>query len=263
MKSLLDHIRTNKPEIDQVKTIEDIQSCLSYHYLRHYICNYSNEEPIQNINVRMENLDFLLVLYSKFNEIATQQLDQLNQPEQAVQPEHAQENKLQQFDPTVYLFIQQLFADVDLFPADSVPSSVLFNAIVLLEFSLLSNPEDFNSQMLLVRLYNMIGSYSTSHSLYLSLNIKWIQKDTLHFIFCGNSLQNGCFSEMKAKVDSAWKFYSTNFKDVGDNLVTSYKHGSFAKIEEILEFNSQLKTSLYYHLTFTDRISLNLIECKE
>ncbi|XP_075588987.1 phagocyte signaling impaired isoform X2 [Dermatophagoides farinae] len=220
---------------------KNLNMSLCYNYIEHYC----QEKFIENINDRRRDVDNFIN----------------NNYEQ----QHFTNNS-----SLIYLIVLKTLANTDIYQTNiddddhhQCLSQTIFDLIIIIESYLLQNRNDFYAKLILVCLYNAIGAAFSSLNLYELMEIKLIQNETLGYHFFPSSLHCALFQKAQQFLNSSYKFYSYNFKEASDSILTCYKNGCFAKIEEILNFNSKLKNSICYHLTFVERFFNDLLlDCK-
>ncbi|XP_015908047.1 N-alpha-acetyltransferase 25, NatB auxiliary subunit [Parasteatoda tepidariorum] len=133
-------------------------------------------------------------------------------------------------------------------------------ALVLLEQSLKNSPSNYLVKILLCKLYNSIGAADVTNSLlYDSMEIKYIQQDTLGYIVTDSILSAGLFTSANTLLGNNLRFYTSNYKDVSDYLLSCYKFGTFTKIPEFIKFREKMNNSLHYALVIAEKKILDLL----
>ncbi|KAL3271625.1 hypothetical protein HHI36_022099 [Cryptolaemus montrouzieri] len=134
-------------------------------------------------------------------------------------------------------------------------------ALVLLECLLKNSPNNFHAKLLCIRLYHAVGGGIGAQNIYCSLEIKHLQLDSLGYIHCARLPTTGLIGFATTLYDVTLKFFSSNYKDSSDHLTSSYKYGSFAKLDEFMDFREKLNNSLHYAAVTIDRIMLTFTCC--
>ncbi|XP_044764345.1 phagocyte signaling-impaired protein [Coccinella septempunctata] len=134
-------------------------------------------------------------------------------------------------------------------------------ALVLLEWLLKKSPSNFHAKLLCVRLYHTVGGAIGAQNMYDSLEIKHLQLDSLGYIHCARLPTTGLIGIATSHYDTTLKFFASNYKDSADHLTSSYKFGSFAKLEDFMDFRERLNHSLHYAAVTIDKIMLTFMCC--
>ncbi|GAB6030038.1 N-alpha-acetyltransferase 25, NatB auxiliary subunit [Chamberlinius hualienensis] len=129
----------------------------------------------------------------------------------------------------------------------------------ILEGALKQSPSSYQMKFLLIKLYSKIGAIGPIYSLYENMDIKHIQQDVLGYLIVPQLVAFGHFSQACIVYGNMLKFYTANHKDTVDHLITSYKFGSFTKIQEFVDFRERLNNSLQYACVTVERMIQDLI----
>lgn len=129
----------------------------------------------------------------------------------------------------------------------------------LLEQSLKSTPSNFQMKLLLMKIYNIIGAVSATDNLYESVDVKHVQQETLGYLITEPLLSAAFYSLASSVLGSSIRFYTGNYKDTVDYLISCYKFGSFTKIPELVNFRERVNNSLQYALVTVERMILDLL----
>ncbi|KAI2804222.1 N-alpha-acetyltransferase 25, NatB auxiliary subunit [Blomia tropicalis] len=255
MEKLLLNIKLSILNLNHETSTDEFSKSLCYYYLVHYSSDLSQYSQNKETELKLLYEFYQKNLIINWSHMNTKEFKE-NKPDENIITKPP-------FDPVVYLIANKSVADIDIYDYDITSNSTYFDLLTLLEHSLKTNTDDYYCKLLLVRLYNVIGACASSHALYENLDIKLIQCDTMGHFFLVPFLSSGHYSYARQFLAASWKFYSFNFKDTSDFLINSYKNGTFKKIEEIMSFNTKLRTSIQYHITRVEQFFLNLIiECK-
>ncbi|GFQ65135.1 n-alpha-acetyltransferase 25, NatB auxiliary subunit [Trichonephila clavata] len=131
--------------------------------------------------------------------------------------------------------------------------------LVVLENGLKSSPSNYQIKLLLMKVYNIIGAVGASFNLYESIEVKHVQQETLGYLITDSLQSAGLFNVFHNVVASSIRFYTTNYKDIVDYLLSGYKFGSFTKIPELVEFREKINNSLHYASVSIERLILDLL----
>ena len=97
---------------------------------------------------------------------------------------------------------------------DTKDESLLISAILLLKMGLECSPSNHFMKVLLLSLYNNFGAGKLCGTIFESLDIKYIQYDSLGYLISTPLASLGLFSLSSSFYSSAGKFYTTTQKDV-------------------------------------------------
>ncbi|XP_074641518.1 N-alpha-acetyltransferase 25, NatB auxiliary subunit-like [Tubulanus polymorphus] len=135
----------------------------------------------------------------------------------------------------------------------------IWKNIILLESGLKSSPSNFRVKIILIRLYCIIGAFSPAYSLFESLEIKHIQYDTLGYLVHSHAARLGHLACASFINNMGLKFFSSNYKDTSDYLISSYKYGSFSKINEFVKFQQRLQKSVQFASYTAEELMIELL----
>ncbi|KAI0241030.1 N-alpha-acetyltransferase 25, NatB auxiliary subunit [Lamellibrachia satsuma] len=142
---------------------------------------------------------------------------------------------------------------------DTDNDAAVWEAIVLLEAGLVKCPADFQFKLLLVKLYIILGAVGPCAAIYESLEVKHIQHDSLSYIISNHVSCLGHLSTAVSFYDGMLKFFTVSHREMTECLISSYKYGSFTKIDEFVKFRQRLQNSLQYATATVERMLLDLI----
>ncbi|CAH1802298.1 unnamed protein product [Owenia fusiformis] len=155
-----------------------------------------------------------------------------------------------QFSDNYLLLALHLMYDVYISTGDQ---DVLWEMILLLEKGLFNSVSNFQFKLLLIKLYSTVGAFGPCPCLYDSMDIKYIQNDTLGYIVSNHVTRLGHMQSALAMFSTMLRFFSSNFKDTSEYIIGSYKYGSFSKIHEFTKFREKLEKSLQYACAKVER----------
>lgn len=214
-----------------------MQQHMCFYYISHYMGQHDNITEEQ----RLALVKYLLEKYETYYQNIVINSD-LTQTEP------------QPTDPYIILLSNILLVE-----KSKLEDNFVFQLIVTNEWALTRSPSNFYFKLLLIKLYNSWGAVGASHTLLDSLDIKHIQHDSLGYIYTTPFIVCGHLSTSSQLLGNALKFYSANFKDTLDYLISCYKYGSFTKVEEIINLRNKLNNSLQFCLASVERMILDLI----
>lgn len=131
-------------------------------------------------------------------------------------------------------------------------SNYLIEALCLLAYHHTTSPSNFHAKLLAMQLYNRIGCTWGAQKVYEDMNIKFIQLDSMGYFHVARLATSGLIVQARSYYETSLKFYSTNIRDNHDFKSMCYKYGSFAKLQDIMDFHKRLKYSSHYVLISLD-----------
>ncbi|TFK76275.1 actin cytoskeleton organization protein [Pluteus cervinus] len=156
----------------------------------------------------------------------------------------------------------------------------LQNAAILLEFALGKSKHSFQSRLLLIRVYRLLGAPSLAVDYYRGLQVKQVQHDTLsHFLLSRASnfslAASGDLTFSSECLESS-QIYLSNTQETGDFIVRAFTSEKYSQIPEFIEFEDRLENSLQrdlvkiehlrmrttHEVITSDLIDMELIELK-
>lgn len=137
-------------------------------------------------------------------------------------------------------------------------SDRMVEALCLLHYLLSNSPSNFHAKLLCLQIYHRLGCGWGAHKTYESLNLKFIQLDSMGYLHCSQLAQIGMPSVAKFVYESTLKFYTSSFKDSNEYLSMCYKFGSFSKLQEFIDFRDRLYNSLNYAIVSVEALVLEL-----
>ncbi|KAK6636547.1 hypothetical protein RUM43_010209 [Polyplax serrata] len=158
-------------------------------------------------------------------------------------------------DPYIILLSHVLFSLYQ----DTKSRNHIIQAIHYLEKALVASPSNFHFKLLLVKFYILLGAGQQAHHFYEHLEIKYIQLDSMGYLFSTSGYGLGNFSSTVALYDATLKFFFSNTNDSVDHLTYAYKYGSFMKIQEFIEFRNRLNDSLHYTFCTVEKMLHDLL----
>jgi N-terminal acetyltransferase B complex non-catalytic subunit len=122
----------------------------------------------------------------------------------------------------------------------------LVETLHLLNYLLRNSPSNFHAKLLCLQIYQILGCSLGAHKIYMSLDVKHVQLDSLGYLHCAHLPITGIISYAKPIYDQTLKFFTASYKDSLEYLAMSYKFGSFSKLQEFMEFRERLSNSIHY-----------------
>lgn len=130
----------------------------------------------------------------------------------------------------------------------------LVDTLHLLNYLLRNSPSNFHAKLLCLQIYHILGCSLGAHKIYVSLDIKHVQLDSLGYLHCAHLPLSGLTSLAKPVYDQTLKFFTASYKDSLEYLAMSYKFGSFSKLQEFMDFRERLSNSLHYSMTSVEAL---------
>lgn len=122
--------------------------------------------------------------------------------------------------------------------------SQIFSLIIMANDAIINSINNHQIKLILIKLYNFIGSTKTSSNVLDKLDIKHFQIDTLGHLLNPVLYYSGHYLLSTSSLNTCLKFYIVGLRDCLDGLVTSYKDRRFSKIEEVTRVKVRLEYSL-------------------
>jgi N-terminal acetyltransferase B complex non-catalytic subunit len=122
----------------------------------------------------------------------------------------------------------------------------LVETLHLLNYLLRNSPSNFHAKLLCLQIFHILGCSLGAHKIYMSLDVKHVQLDSLGYLHCAHLPITGIISYAKPIYDQTLKFFTASYKDSLEYLAMSYKFGSFSKLQEFMDFRERLSNSIHY-----------------
>lgn len=95
--------------------------------------------------------------------------------------------------------------------------------------------------------------------MYESLNLKFIQLDSMGYLHCARLATSGMFAMARAVYEPTLKFFANSYKESHEYISMCYKYGSFSKLQEFMDFHESLTSSYHFSLTSSDAIISEIV----
>lgn len=138
-------------------------------------------------------------------------------------------------------------------------SDHLVEALCLLNYLLSNSPNNFHAKLLCLQLYHRIGCCWGAQKMYESLNLKFIQLDSMGYLHCARLATSGMFAMARAVYEPSLKFFANSYKEGHEYISMCYKYGSFSKLQEFMDFHESLTFSYHFSLTSSDAIISEIV----
>lgn len=135
----------------------------------------------------------------------------------------------------------------------------LVETLHLLNYLLRNSPSNFHAKLLCLQIYHILGCALGAHKIYVSLDVKHVQLDSLGYLHCAHLPITGIISLAKPIYDQTLKFFTASYKDSLEYLAMSYKFGSFSKLQEFMDFRERLSNSLHYSMTSVEALIQEIV----
>lgn len=135
----------------------------------------------------------------------------------------------------------------------------LVETLHLLNYLLRNSPSNFHAKLLCLQIYHILGCALGAHKIYVSLDVKHVQLDSLGYLHCGHLPITGIITHAKPIYDQTLKFFTASYKDSLEYLAMSYKFGSFSKLQEFMDFRERLSNSLHYSMISVEALIQEIV----
>ncbi|EFX68033.1 hypothetical protein DAPPUDRAFT_203413 [Daphnia pulex] len=136
---------------------------------------------------------------------------------------------------------------------------VLDKCLLLLETALANSPANYHLKLLVTRVYTLAGHGRAAFQRYESLDVKYIQLDSLGHLLCRPLISMGLPYTASPLLSNTLRFYTTHARETSECLISAYKFGSFGKIPEFTQFCQRLDSSAHFASSTTERMLLDLL----
>ena len=135
----------------------------------------------------------------------------------------------------------------------------LDKCLLLLETALKNSPANYHLKLLAVRVYTLAGHGRAALERYETLDVKYIQLDSLGHLLCRPLISMGLPQSASPLLSSTLRFFTSHARETAECLITAYKFGSFAKIPEFTRFGRRLDGSVHFAAATAERMLLDLL----
>ncbi|KAF8636586.1 hypothetical protein AX17_003397 [Amanita inopinata Kibby_2008] len=138
----------------------------------------------------------------------------------------------------------------------------LFKAAALLEYALTKSTQSFQSRLILIRLYRLLGAPSLALEHYRAMRIKQVQHDTLSHLILSRastfSLAATGDLTLATECLEATQIYLSNSQETGDYIVRAFTTEKYSQIPEFIAFEEQLDNSLQRDIIKMEHLRMRL-----
>ncbi|KAJ1537337.1 N-alpha-acetyltransferase 25, NatB auxiliary subunit, partial [Nowakowskiella sp. JEL0078] len=152
-------------------------------------------------------------------------------------------------------------------------SHILIHVLELMEFGLLKSIHNFQFKILAIRCYFRLGDSTRALQIAETLDIKYIQNDTLRYLrqiasdyinFVSYLITDdiemlGNFDNVVFPLVKTLSIYSGNQREIPEMLVKAYQFESYSKIPEFMKFYEKVTNSLQRVITIRQTVRLELL----
>ena len=117
----------------------------------------------------------------------------------------------------------------------------------------------FIFRFLLIKFFNHIGAVGPSQVVHMGSELKHIQLDSLGHLMSRHIASCGHFNETAKYFRNTLRFFTGNYKDTIDYIISAYRCGSFDKIREFIKLRDRLSASQHYASITLERMLLDLL----
>lgn len=120
----------------------------------------------------------------------------------------------------------------------------IYEAIAILEHGLEKSKFNFQFKIILMRLYSLLGDAFRTINISESLNLRSIQFDTLSYLYT-EGIDSLSLIQIPLQIYNSYlSIYRSNHTEIRDVITQAYKHETYSKIIEILDFYHKLNNSI-------------------
>ncbi|KAJ7172404.1 actin cytoskeleton organization protein [Mycena filopes] len=138
----------------------------------------------------------------------------------------------------------------------------LYNAVALLEFALTKSKQSFQTRLMLIRIYRLLGAPAMVLEHYRFLQIKQVEHDTLsHFVLSRASTfslaSSGDLTFITECLESS-QIYISNMQETGEYISRAFNGEKYSQIPEFIIFEDRLENSLQRDLIKIEHLRMRL-----
>jgi len=117
---------------------------------------------------------------------------------------------------------------------------------------------NFQIKVLLIRFYRILDAAAAAYELYTSLEVKYIQHDTISHLVLDILITHGMYAETLTLCQQTRHFHELKTKEIYDWLPQPFQSENYHKITEMLDFADQLRRSHQLAVVRTEELLLML-----
>ncbi|CAL4900135.1 unnamed protein product [Urochloa decumbens] len=134
----------------------------------------------------------------------------------------------------------------------------LLEAILVLEFGLTVRKYVWQYKIILVHLYSYLGALPLAHKWYLTLEVKNILLESVSHHILPQMLNSPFLQHAADLVKDYLKFMDDHLKESADLTCLAYRHRTYSKVIEFVQFKDRLQRSMQYLSVKLDFVMLHL-----
>ncbi|XP_047142157.1 N-alpha-acetyltransferase 25, NatB auxiliary subunit isoform X1 [Hydra vulgaris] len=161
-----------------------------------------------------------------------------------------------QYGDVIVLLAAYLLLDINKSSGDD---KMIWHVLLFIEEALESSPTSAQYKLLLNFLYSNLGVYSVSNFFLDDLEIKYVMFDSIGYLFTSFAYVSGQFQATNKLYDLSINFFKSSQKECPEQIISSYKYGSFKQIPDMSSFKLRLKNSLHFASLSVEKLYLRLL----
>lgn len=134
----------------------------------------------------------------------------------------------------------------------------LLEAILVLEFGLTVRKYVWQYKIILVHLYSYLGALPLAHKWYITLEVKNILLESVSHHILPQMLNSPFLQHAADLVKDYLKFMDDHLKESADLTCLAYRHRTYSKVIEFVQFKDRLQRSMQYLSVKSDSVTLHL-----
>ncbi|TVU18876.1 hypothetical protein EJB05_34993 [Eragrostis curvula] len=134
----------------------------------------------------------------------------------------------------------------------------LLEAILVLEFGLTVRKYVWQYKINLVHLYSYLGALPLAHKWYITLEVKNILLESVSHHILPQLLDSPFLQHAADLVKDYLKFMDDHLKESADLTCLAYRHRTYSKVIEFVQFKDRLQRSMQYLSAKSDSVMLQL-----
>jgi N-terminal acetyltransferase B complex non-catalytic subunit len=134
----------------------------------------------------------------------------------------------------------------------------LLEAILVLEFGLTVRKYVWQYKIILVHLYSYLGALPLAHKWYITLEVKNILLESVSHHILPQMLNSPFLQHAADLVKDYLKFMDDHLKESADLTCLAYRHRTYSKVIEFVQFKDRLQRSMQYLSVKSDSVMLHL-----
>eukprot|EP00850_Spirogloea_muscicola_P000801 SM000003S11046 [mRNA] locus=s3:514453:521818:- [translate_table: standard] len=119
----------------------------------------------------------------------------------------------------------------------------LLEAILLLEHGLSHRRYSPQYKLMVISLYGSLGATEKAWQWYELLEIKHIMLETMSHLIAPFLLDAGHWKPLESLYNAFTKFHDTHIREAADFTIMAYRHSTYGKVREFVEFKERLEQS--------------------